>query len=87
MAMGILGQIVYKSTDPELVYTVPVGKVAAINIFVTSDVGEYGRVLVNNANCGTSYPHAQLKGIIANAGTTVKFQNCTGIVTGYEEDV
>lgn len=95
MAMGILGQLVTSSTaDAKHVYTVPVGKVAVINIFITQSVSPYGHVLVNNARCltvitdgSTAAPNGEIKGIIADAGTTVYFEGCTGIVTGYEEDV
>ena len=94
MAMGILGQHADNTViGPITVYTVPAGKVAVFNIFVTnSNGGTTGIVKIDNANIGYVPPfnvgadNIEFKGIIGNAGTTVKFNNCIGIVTGYEED-
>lgn len=95
MAMGILGQLAANAnTAPTLVYTVPAGKVAVFNIFATGAYETYSFILINNAristivtNSSTGGPvNAEIKSIIGDAGTTVQFQSCTGIVTGYEED-
>ena len=96
MAMGILGQITNNAAVDEIVYTVPAGKVAVFNIFASlvGSVGP-GSVTINDAiitnlhgfGTGSStWVNIELKSIIGNAGTTVQFQGCTGIVTGYEED-
>ena len=90
MAMGILGQLTNNAAVDEIVYTVPVGKVAVFNIFACSPSN--GIVKINNVAIYSmigQYPYtinAEFKGIIGIAGTTVKFNKCTGIVTGYEED-
>ena len=97
MAMGILGQLVNSpGTTPTIVYTVPSGKVAVFNIFASNADGlSTGMVEINDAIIGTLHSlgaadgtliNIELKSIIGDAGTTVKFNNCTGIVTGYEED-
>lgn len=99
MAMGILGQLANNATTaPEHVYTVPAGKVAVFNIFVTTtgSVSPYGYVYINNIRISTiarntatlpnATVNAEIKSVIGDAGTTVQFQDCTGIVTGYEED-
>ena len=99
MAMGILGQLVGVANTqpvPTLVYTVPAGKVAVFNIFASHTNGaSRGIVEINDAIIGILHDNSaadgtliniELKSIIGNAGTTVKFTNCTGIVTGYEED-
>lgn len=100
MVMGILGQKQNATSTQDVVYTVPVGKVAVFNIFVTvtnSDLTAvtYGYVLINNVRISTTVDHennsnasrnAEIKSVIGNAGTIVQFQNCSGIVTGYEED-
>lgn len=99
MAMGILGQLVTNAdaTVPTLVYTVPSGKVAVFNIFAASTTTGItsGSVEINDATVGIIHNltgadsislNLELKSIIGNAGTTVKFKNCTGVVTGYEED-
>ena len=87
MAMGILGQHVTNvNADPITVYTVPAGKVAVFNIFARPPGN--GSVKINNAIIGylSGGVNIEFKGIIGNAGTTVKFNNCSGIVTGYVED-
>lgn len=96
MAMGILGQLTNNAAVDEIVYTVPVGKVAVFNIFASNaNTVSAGLVEINDAIIGVLYSvnavngiwiNIELKSIIGNAGTTVKFTNCTGIVTGYEED-
>ena len=86
MAMGILGQLA-DSTNLGTVYTVPAGKVAVFSIFVTVPGSAHGSVYINNVRTMSSYEgNIEMKGIIGQAGTTVKFQGCGGIVTGYEED-
>jgi hypothetical protein len=104
MAMGILGQLVTTSSSnvPELVYTVPAGKVAVFNIFATSsNSNPAGYVYINNIAISTvvkissnytnstninAEANTEIKSVIGNAGTIVQFQDCSGIVTGYEED-
>lgn len=98
MTMGILGQSVNNGTPSvdEMVYTVPVGKVAVFNIFVSYASGvSSGAVKINDTVIGVvhslsavngTWINIELKSIIGDAGTTVKFNNCSGIVTGYEED-
>lgn len=94
MAMGILGQHAWTGSALQVtVYEVPVGKVATFNIFATNNSTQTnGVVMINNTIIGfaPSYPveqtNIQFKGIIGNAGTTVSFSSCSGIVTGYEED-
>lgn len=100
MAMGILGQHAWTgavTATQVTVYEVPVGKVATFNIFATNHTTQLrGDVMINNTIIGfalmatSTYPsgqnNVQFKGIIGNAGTTVSFNGCSGIVTGYEED-
>ena len=97
MAMGILGQLVGVANTqpvPTLVYTVPAGKVAVFNIFASNTNEAYtGFVMINDARITLMHAassggiaSAEIKSIIGDAGTTVQFQGCTGIVTGYEED-
>ena len=88
MAMGILGVLVNNGNDgvDKMLYTVPVGKVAVFNIFVCTP--NNGSVKINNIIIGyvPGAINVEFKGIIGIAGTTVKFNSCSGIVTGYEED-
>lgn len=96
MAMGILGQLVTFDELDHVVYTVPVGKVAVFNIFATSNNSPmYSYIIINNIKISTMKPIVngiaehdgkEIKGIIGDAGTIVSFNNCSGIVTGYEED-
>jgi hypothetical protein len=81
MAMGILGQIQNATSTQDIVYTVPVGKVAVFNIFATKNgTGTYATVGINNTPIGVENANIEFKGIIGNAGTTVSFLNCTDIV-------
>mgnify|MGYP006342438081 CR=1 FL=1 len=92
MAMGILGQLVNSAgTQTVTVYTVSSVKVAVFNIFATGlSSDQYGSVYINNARVITTsggvVNSTEIKSIIGDAGTTVQFERCTGIVTGYEED-
>ena len=96
MAMGILGQLENNpTTGRENVYIVPAGKVAVFNIFTTcNDSASHPYIYINNARISTttaSYVNGgivngEIKGVIGEAGTSVGFQRCSGIVTGYEED-
>jgi hypothetical protein len=96
MAMGILGQLANIATDVrENVYIVPAGKVAVFNIFANASYSvSTGAVYINNGCISvlhkvTADPdaaNAEIKSVIGNAGTIVQFQDCSGIVTGYEED-
>ena len=96
MAMGILSQLVNNpGTGPVTVYTVPAGKVAVFNIFTTAiSSNQDSYIYINNVRISTTVANdniagivnGEIKGVIGEAGTIVQFENCTGIVTGYEED-
>ena len=101
MAMGILGQLANPVTgERENVYIVPAGKVAVFNIFATiattnTTTANIGTVFINNTRISTIFGpsgggntpiNAEIKSVIGEAGTIVQFQDCDGIVTGYEED-
>lgn len=92
MVAGILG---FKDSDsgPKVVYTVPTGKIAVVNIFgfnggifIGGVVGMSStETLIGQTSSGNS--NIILKGIVLQAGAYVKFDlNTTGIVTGFEED-
>lgn len=94
MVAGILGFKDNTTSGSKVVYTVPTGKIAVVNIFAngSDNITINEPVGMGNAETGISVTPAgelntQLKGIVLQAGACVRFGgNITGIVTGFEED-
>ncbi len=94
MVAGILGFKNDSTSGDKVVYIVPTGKIAVVNIFASADngisiggaAGMGSTEAVISASSGAA-THTQHKGIVLQAGAYVKFSELvTGIVTGFEED-
>ncbi len=88
MVAGILGFKNDTTSGDKVVYTVPTGKIAVVNIFASDfHVVNIGGVAgMDSTEAGINLTLGS-KGIVLQAGAYVKFGlNTTGIVTGFEED-
>ena len=89
MVAGILG---FKDNTPsgisKVVYTVPTGKIAVVNIFASGVTGiSIGGAAGMDSTDAAINLSIGSKGIVLQAGAYVKFSGyTTGIVTGFEED-
>ena len=93
MIAGILGFNNDGNTADKIVYIVPNGKIAVVNIFARGLVVKIGGISQSEGGSITisnyaTVEHIEHKGIVLQAGMHVWFSQVTkGIVTGFEEDV